>query len=134
VGNLQVLALELHQARVEGRRVLAFYAGADGPVFLLLEGLNFPLALDDQAQGHGLDTPRRDSPLHLVPKQRAYLVAHQTVQNAPSLLRVHQLGVNLSRDLESFADGVASDLVEEYAKEFSLLAVQQLAQVGADGF
>ena len=49
------------------------------------------------AQRHGLHAPGGEPAAHLVPEQRRDLVAHQAVQHAARLLRVHQVCVHLRR-------------------------------------
>ena len=134
VRDLQVFALILDQARFERRRVSAFDQRRNRPVLLLLERLDFPLALHNQAQGHRLDTPRGDAALHFFPEQRAHLVAYQPVQDTASLLGLHKMGVDAARVLEGLADRVARDLVKDHAIKFHLPGVQEFAQVRADGF
>ena len=134
VRDLQFLALILQQARLERGRVSAFDERRNRPVLLLLEGLDFPLALHNQAQGHRLDAARRDAALHLLPEQRAHLVPYQAVQDAASLLGLDQMGVDRAWVLEGLTDRVARDLVKDHAIKFQLPGVQKLVQVRADGF
>ena len=133
VGNFEVLALEFHHPGFEGRRLLAFHAGGDRPVFLFLERLDFPLAFDDHAQRHGLHAPGGNSAPDLLPQQRANLIAHQPVQNAARLLRVHQMRIDFAGALKSFPDRVARNLIKEYPVEFLLGRIQKLVQVLANG-
>ena len=55
------------------------------------EGADLALALDDQPQRDRLHASRGKPAPHLVPQQRRDLVAHQPVQHAPRLLRIHQV-------------------------------------------
>ena len=91
--------------------------GVDGPVFRRIERADLPLALHDQAQRHGLHAPGGKPAAHLVPQQRRNLVAHQAVQHAARLLRVHQVGIHLPRMLERGANRLGRDLVEHHAED-----------------
>src|SRR5579862_298831 len=132
VGNLQVLALKFHQARFKLRRVLALHFGRDGPVLAFDEGLDFALTLHNQTQSYGLYAAGGDAALYFFPQKRADLITHQAIENSAGLLGVHQVSVNLPRFFESFANGIFGNFIKEHAMEGSLLAIQQLTQVGAD--
>ena len=80
--------------------------GVDRPIFLRDEGADFLLALDDQAQRHGLHAPRGKSAAHFIPQQRRNFVAHDAIQNAAGLLRVYQVLVNLQGMLERGVNGL----------------------------
>src|SRR4029078_4323362 len=120
--------------------------GVNGPVFNLLERLDFALTFDDEPQRPSRDAAGRQAAPYLVPKQRGNLVAHQAVEHAPSLLRVHPVLVDVARMLESLLYGALGDLFEGHATDavglvaillllFLLLSVAQFfGQVPGDGF
>ncbi len=85
------------------------------PVFDRPEGPNLPLPLDDQPHGNRLHAAGREAPPHFVPQQRRNLIAHQAVQNAPGLLRVHKILVQVASVLEGLLHGLLGDLVEGHA-------------------
>ena len=90
-----------------------------------IEGADFRLAVHDQAQRHGLHASGGKPPADLVPQQRRNLVAHQAVQHAARLLRVHQVLVDFAGMLERGLDRLRRDFVEHHAED--ILA-------GDDGF
>ena len=79
------------------------------------EGVDLALALDDEAHGDRLDTPGRQARSDLAPQQRAERVADEPIEDAPRLLRVDEVVVDLARVGESVADGVGGDLGEGHA-------------------
>jgi len=48
---------------------------------------------------------------HFVPQQRGYLIAHQAIEHAPCLLRIHQVLVDVAGMLEGFLHGALRDLI-----------------------
>ena len=106
------------------------------PELLGYEGADLALALDDQAQRHGLDPPGGEPSPHLVPQQRRHLVAHQAVQHPPRLLGVHQPQVDRPWPLKRFPDSGRRDLVEHHPVDRGpvlLAGLQLLGQMPADG-
>src|SRR5262245_55788102 len=114
VSDLEVLAVLLDEVRAEHRRLPGLEVREHGPVLFGDEGSDLALAVADQFERHRLHPPRRQSAPYFVPKDRAHLVAHQTVQDAARLLRVHLLGIHLARVLEGLLDGAARDLIEDH--------------------
>ncbi len=117
--DLDVLAFKLCEFRFKNRRLARGQKRVDGPIFHGDEGANFHLAVHDQAQGHGLHASGGEPAAHLVPQQRRYLVAHQAVQHAARLLRVHQILVDFAGMLERGLDCLRRDLVEHHADRYS---------------
>ena len=78
------------------------------------EGVDFPLPVNHHAQGHRLDAARRQAALHPPPQQRAYLIPHQPVEDAPGLLGVDQLHINFAGMPESLFHGLAGNFVEHH--------------------
>ena len=60
------------------------------------ERSDLALALDDQPQRHRLHAAADRRPLHPLPQQRADLVAHQPVEDAPRLLGIDQAHVDVA--------------------------------------
>src|SRR5690606_24783243 len=125
--QLDGLVANAEQARAErlARRIAALGGAGqlrvDGPVLLGYEVLDLALALDDQPHGDRLHAACREARAHLLPQQRAELVAHQPVEDAPGLLRVDQVHVDLSRLFERLAHRIPRDLVEHHAVRALLL-------------
>ena len=90
-------------------------SASQGPPFLRDERADLPFAIDDHAEGDGLDSSRRQTELDLQPEQRADLVTDQAVQDAAGLLGVDQLHVDFAGMLEGFLDRLLGDLVEDHA-------------------
>ena len=84
------------------------------PVLLRHEGADLPLPLDDQAEGHGLHPPGGEPGLDALPEDRARLVAHQPVEDAAGLLRVHLPVVDPPGSAHRLLDRVLGDLVEQH--------------------
>ena len=114
VGDLCLLAVDLMELGGEPLPRL-LQQRLDGPVLDRLEGADLPLALDDEPQRDGLHATRRDPLLHRLPEHGARLVADETIQNAPRLLRLDLLVVDLAGLLDGVLDGVLGDLVEQDA-------------------
>ena len=93
IQNFDVLAFEFAELGFEQRRRAGVEQGVDGPVFLGDEGADFLFALDDQAQRHSLHPPGGKAAAHFVPEQRRNFVAHDAIEHAAGLLRVHQIFV-----------------------------------------
>src|SRR5690606_20566728 len=94
---------------------------------LLHERADGVLALADQAERHGLDPPGRKARPDGLPQQRAHLVAHEPVEDAPGLLRLDLLRVERAWRGEGTLHGVLRDLPEGDALEaVRLLLVSEL--------
>ncbi len=96
-----------------------------------LEGQPLPLSLDDEAHRHRLDPPRRELGADLLPQQRRDLVAVEPVDDPPSLLRPHEVLVDLARVLQRALDRFAGDLVEDQPANRDL-GLQHLEEVPGD--
>src|SRR2546422_126727 len=75
--------------------------------------------------------PRRETRLDALPQERRRLVAHQPVEHAPRLLRVHLALVDLQGVCERLPDGVLRDLVEQHPADVGAVA-QGLRHVPRD--
>ena len=106
----------------------------DLPVFLGDEGFDFTFALDDQADGHALHTAGAQAPGDLPPQQRADLIADDAVEDAPRLLGIDAIDVDLVRVLEGLLDLGLGDGVKDDAAGLFVGDVQRLLEVPGDGF
>ena len=61
------------------------------------EGADFAFALDDDAEGNGLDAAGGETAAHFVPEERRDLVAHQAVEHAAGLLGIDQIDIHHGR-------------------------------------
>ncbi len=68
------------QARLKRRRVSRRHGSINRPVFLRLKCLNFLLTFANNTQSDGLDASGTQAPLHLLPQERADLIAHQAIE------------------------------------------------------
>ena len=107
--------------------------GLEVPVAAAAEGPAGPLALHEQAHRHRLNPAGAQPPRHLFPQQGREGVAHQPIQDPPGFLGVHQLHVELAGLIQSPADRLLGDLVEDHPLHRHLGA-EQLQQVPADRF
>jgi hypothetical protein len=106
----------------------------NGPILHRHKGLDLPLPFDDEAQSYRLHPPGRGAVAHILPEKRADFVAHQAVQDAPGLLSVDQLHVNIAGMRECFVNGVASDLVEDHPPHLILADFGRRHEVPGDSF
>ena len=87
--HLSGLALDLGQPALRTAAARGLRASrCNRPILFRLERQNLAFALDDQAQRNGLHAAGGNSAADFVPQQRADLIAHQPIENAPRLLRV----------------------------------------------
>ena len=133
VVDLGLLPVDLGQRGLEGRRVLGLEPGRDRPVLLLDEGLDLLFPVDDEPQSHGLDPAGRKAPGDLLPQEGADEIPGQPVEDAPRLLGVEQVEVDLAEVLEGRLDAFFGDLVEGHPEDVRVDVGQQLAEVPGDG-
>ena len=107
--------------------------GVQGPVLLRLEILDLPIPVVHHPGSHGLDPACGQAPLDLLPQQGAQLIAHQPVQDAPGLLGIHQVLVDVPGTLNALAHHVFGDLVEGDPLRFLVRQIQQTFEMPADG-
>ena len=113
-----LLAVQFHLALAiavkAGQKALAARGQRDfnGPIFLGLEGLDLPLPVHDEPCHHRLHPARRKAGPHLAPQKRRQLIAHDAVQDAPPLLGVHQVHVDVPGVLHTGQHRFFGDLVE----------------------
>ena len=103
--------------------------GVQQPIFLRHESSDLPLAVHDHPRRHGLHTARGQAAAYLLPQQRRELVAHYPVQDAPRLLRVHQVLIYLARRRDALRHHPLRYLVEGHAAGLAVRQVQQFLQV-----
>ena len=134
-GDLYRLVVLLGEARGQHRRLLGVELDIDGPVLALDKGADLALAVDNQAQSHGLNAPGRKPAPDFVPQEWRDLIAYQAIQNTARLLGVHQIQIHRTRLLESFLNGVGGDFIEHHPEELRsfLGTVQLFLQVETDG-
>ena len=134
VAELQGLATELDQAHPEIRRQLGAEPAFEHPIFHSFEGLDFPLAIHDEAHGDALHPARGKPAPHLVPQHLAHLVAHEPVQHAPGSLRVHQLLVDDRGIGHGLLNASGRDLVEQHPRHRQgFRGLDGLQQMPGDG-
>ena len=113
VFNFDLLAVHSRQLGIEG--LVAARGGEYGinaPVFLRLKCPDLFLTIHDQADCHRLHTPCRQAALDLFPQERAELVAHKTVKDAPRLLGIDKVNVDAVRVGHTCLHTGLGDLVE----------------------
>ena len=100
----------------------------DVPVAGTAERHPFAFALDDDAGRHRLDAAGRQLRRDLLPQHGADLVAVQPVQDAPGLLGVDEVVVQVTRILSGGADRRLGDLVEHHSldRDARLQCLQQV--------
>ena len=99
-----------------------------------MECTNLALAINNESQRNALHAPRAESTSHLLPEHRADHVAHDAVQDAARLLRVHAVDINRTRRLERLQNGTASDLIKLHALCLQWIHAQEFRQVPGDRF
>ena len=85
------------------------------PPFYGDKGGDFLLPFHNHAESHGLYPACGEAELDLEPEQGADFVAHQPVQDAPRLLRIHQLHINGAGMGECFLHRLPGDFVKDDA-------------------
>ncbi len=92
-----------------------------------------PLPLPQHQQPHRrtLHTARRQLRRNLLPQQRRYRITHQPVQNAPRLLRPHQVVVDRTRRLQRLLDRLSRNLVKNHPPDRNF-RLQHLKKMPAD--
>ena len=124
--------------RADGHREL-FAAGRGGghvqrPVAGGDECHPLPLSLHHDAGRHALHPPGGQARRHLLPQHRRHLVAVEAVQQAPSLLGIHEPAVDVPGVAQGGLDGFGRDLVEHQAPHgHPLRRREHLQQVPGDG-
>ena len=103
------------------------------PVLPGNKGPDLILPVHHKPGGHRLDPPGRQTPPDLLPQQGAQLIAHNPVQDAPGLLRIHQVIVNVPGIGNGAGHHILGDLVEGHPADFGVRKVQQLLQVPGNG-
>ena len=106
--------------------------GLDVPVLRGPERDALPLPLDDQPGRDRLHPAGRQALPDLAPQHRRDLVAVEPVQDAPGLLGVDQVQVEVAGLLDGGPDRVPGDLVEHHPADRDL-GVEHLQQVPGDG-
>ena len=133
-GQCLVVGLKAVAERGKQGGTLHFQLGADVEVGLALEGLNLALALNDESHGDTLHSACRQRRLHLAPKHRRQLEAHQAVEHAACLLCVNEVHIDMARVLNGSENGRLCNLVEHDTIGLLLVETQHFAQVPRDGF
>ena len=87
---------------------------------------------DHEARGHRLHAASRQGRADLAPQERRHLVAVEAVEDAAGLLRVHEVGVQVTRVLQGALDRFLRDFVEDHAAHGNL-RLQDLQEVPRDG-
>ena len=101
---------------------------------LAVEGHDFLLAVHDEAQGDALHPASGEFGLDLAPQHGREFEAHEPVQHAPGLLRIHQVQVDVPGMLDGLQDGRLGDFMEYDAAGFRGVQAQRFRQVPGDGF
>ena len=110
---------------------LAFEPRLEIPIHRGVECAPLFFTLDDQADSDALHAARAESGLHFLPEQRRERVAIETIENAPALLRSHEVLVHVGRILERVLDGLFRDLVKHDAPDRDLW-LEDFFEVPAD--
>ena len=132
VGDVERLAVDAHELGGErlagGRR----QDRLDRPVLAGRERVDLALALDDEAHGDRLDASGRQAAADLARQQRAEGVADEPVDDAPRLLRIDEVAVDVARVGERLADGGLGDLAEGHPPGLGRRDVGRLGDVPGD--
>ena len=124
-----------HDREAGEERLLVALRGepdVDAPVLHGHEGPDLALALDDESDGDRLDPARGQAGLHLLPQDRAELVADESVERPAGLLGVEQPAVEGAGSTEGLEDRVAGDLREGHALRGGGVEPEHLGDVERD--
>src|SRR5439155_15976813 len=138
VGRLTVVDLELVALLLDdlgGERLAGMVRkrGLKRPVLLRLERKDLALAVHDEPERDRLDAAGGESIPDLLPEEARHRVADEPVHDAPRLLRVHEVLVDIARVLEGLLDRGRSDLVEGDAPKLGLRDLDEVGEVPGDG-
>ena len=132
VADLDRLAVDPDELGLERLAGLRGQERAEGPVLPRDEGVDLALALDHQADGHGLDATGRQAAPDLAREQRAERVADESVDDPARLLGVDEVRVDRPRVGEGLADRALGDLGEGHAARLARRHVRGLGDVPGD--
>ena len=139
VGDRRLLPVQARELRDERRaRLRLARLDAHEVVLLRLERVDLALALDEEPQRDGLHPARGERAAvgagDVLPQERRHLVAHDAVEDAPRLLRVHERHVDSARLRDGLEDRGLRDLVVRHALERLLAGrgLEYLVQVPRD--
>ena len=110
-----------HELRRQRLLFLRLEIGKNLPIFDLLIRRNRLLAVDDEAQRHRLHAPRRQSSLYLLPQNRANLVTDEPIQNAPRLLAIVLVLVDLRRIRNLVQNRLLADFLRQNPQNLRVL-------------
>jgi len=96
------------------------------------EGPNRPFALDDEAEGHRLDPPSRRTWGNQAREEWREFVPNESVEDAPCLLRIHEIEVDTPWLTERLEDRPLGDLAEGDAPPISFGNLESLGNVPRD--
>jgi hypothetical protein len=135
---LELAAIEMGEAGLQGLLLGGAEDGIDRPVFAGLEDLDLGFALADQAQRHRLHAAGRAAARQLAPQHRRQGEAHEIVERAAGHVGVDQRLVEVARMGDGvqhrlLGDGIESDALYLDAGQ-RLLAAQDVEHVPRDGF
>ena len=99
------------------------------PEFLRVKGADQTLAFDDDLHRYGLDPAGAEAAGDLLPQQRTYLIADDTVQDASCLLGHYLVHIELSGIGKGLLDGVFGNGVEDHAVGILLGYAERLSQM-----
>ena len=133
VADIERLAVDAHELGREPLAARRLEDRLDRPVLACDEARDLALALDDQADGHGLDTAGREAAADLARQERAQHVADEAVDDAPGLLGVDEVLVDLAGMGERLADRRLGDLAERDPVRLLGGHVRRLGHVPGDG-
>ena len=107
--------------------------GQDVPVRRATEGHPFPLALHNDSRRDGLHAARRQLRRNLLPEHRTDFVAVQPVQDAPGLLGIDQIDIQIAGVVSGRSNRRFGDLVENHSAHRDG-GFQRLQQMPGDRF
>ena len=132
VVDLELVALVLDDLRRERLAGMVREGGLERPVLDRDECRDLTLAVDDETERDGLHPAGGQAVADLLPEQRGHRVAHEPVDDAARLLRVHQILVDLAGMLEGLVDRRGGDLVEGHAAELGLRDLDDIREMPGD--
>ena len=106
----------------------------DAPVLFGFEGFDLPFPIDDEFERRTLDPSGGEALLDLAGQQGREFVSDDPVQQAPGLLGIHTLHVDMSRVFQSMLDSAFGDLVKDDAGEGLRILADGFGDMVADRF
>ncbi len=119
---------------VECSPVAGGESGSHSPIRFADKSFYLLLTFHDETHGHALDASGRQCRLDFLPQHGRQLEAHDAVEHAPRLLRVHSVEVDAAWVGNGMEDGFFRDFMEHDPSGVLRFQSQHLVKMPCNGF